>query len=53
LFVLATLLPFLHPIEEFWEKVKAGISRNALRADVGLTDEICDQSKQEELSSLD
>lgn len=34
--------PFLNPIEEFWSKVKAGIRRNALKADDKLADQICD-----------
>ena len=34
--------PFLHPIEEFWSKVKAGVRRNALTADDRLSDRICE-----------
>jgi transposase len=34
--------PFLNPIEEFWAKVKAGIRRNALRAEDRLSDRICE-----------
>ena len=34
--------PFLNPIEEFWAKVKAGIRRNALKADDRLSDCICE-----------
>jgi hypothetical protein len=34
--------PFLNPIEEFWSKVKAGVSRSALTADDRLSDRICE-----------
>lgn len=45
--------PFLNPIEAFWSKVKAGIRRNALKADDRLTDRICDSvNKVTRCSSL-